>query len=354
MQKEYQCSKCGKTFKRKFNYENHIFSTGLPCDYKIAITTNGKELLKVTKNSGDEVIKKNTPPWKSENLYQEFLNFLQKKKINGKTLTICRFCGKDLVSDFEIKNHFEKKWCTHGNNFSEILDGSNNITINEEKKSKKNGSLKVYNTQIHNHINTQIFNTTNEITKNINIVNNNLNIIHSDKINAFGKENLDILTEDMLDEIIENPNGGLVRLIKYIHFNPDVPENRNVVIKNKKDPYVDVFNGDYWEKQDKDTTIHNLISTKKDIMDDHFENMIEKKLVNNFMMNNYNEFSDLLDPYLKDNLDTLITEKLKKKNITKKVESIYKRLYDKIMLVMMNDKEINKVLQRKLNKLEDA
>jgi len=240
----------------------------------------------------------------------------------------------------------------HGNDPDELSELLSIVTDKNSKKIKNNKSLNIFNTEIHNHINTQIFNTTNEITENINILNNNLNIYNSDKINAFGKENLDILTEDVLDSIIENPNGGIVKLIKIIHFNPNVPENRNVVIKNKKDTYFNVYNGDFWEKQDKDTTIHNLLSTKKDIMDDHFENMIEKKVVSNFMITNYNDFCDILDPYLKDNLDSLITDKLSKKNITKKCENIYKKLYDKIMVVMMNDKEINKVLQRKLDKLE--
>lgn len=348
MQNEFKCPRCGKAFKRKFNYENHVFWIKTPCDMIVTNTINGKALLTTKKISGPMVIDENTISAEDKFDYHEFLKFCSILKKDGKNLTKCKFCGKVMITDLEIKNHFLKSWCGPGKGPHELLDIIREESEKNAKKIEKTNSLNIYNTEVHNHINTQIIN--NEFTKNINIVNN----IFTDKVNAFGKENLDSLTDDILDSIIENPDGGIVKLIKYIHFNPDVPENRNVVLKNKKDPYFDVFNGDYWEKQDKDTTIHNLISTKKDIMDDHFENMIEKKLVTNIIMKNYNDFSDVLDPYLKDNIDSLITEKLSKKNLSKKCESIYKKLYGKVMLVMMNDKEINKVLQRKLNKLDNA
>jgi len=355
MLKQYKCPKCDKVFKRKYNYENHLFSTGIPCNYTIANTTKGKELLMVTKKNETMVSEKTNMTEKMKKKKKDDEPFLKQSfenPNNGNGITTCKFCGIPLVTPFEVKQHFLNSSCMYGNSTTITFKNNDDSFENHDKKQKEYKPLNIYNTEIHNHINAQIINH-NE-TKNINIVNNNLNVYHSEKINAFGKENLDMITPDMLDGIIENPNGGIVKLIKIIHFNPDVPENRNVVIRNKKDPYFDVFNGDYWEKQEKDTTIHNLISTKKDIMDDHFETMVEKNMVTNLMSTNYNDFSDKLDPYLKDNLDSLLDEKLNKKNISRKCETIYKKLYGKIMLLMMNDKEINKVLQRKLNKLSDG
>lgn len=347
MQKEYKCNRCGKTFKRKYYYENHIYSTGIPCDYKVSNTTNGKVLSKVAKISNPMVKEtgRGTPIF--ENPHQSDLKKNLEIKNSGKNSTISNFRGINTITENFEKNNFLKLSCENGNGDSDIIDTINNESIKNTKKSGKIKSLNIYNTEIHNHI------INHNETKNINIVNNNLNVFHTEKLNAFGKENLDILTPGLLDSIIENPDSGIVKLIRFIHFNPNVPENRNVVIRNKKDPYFDVFNGDYWEKQEKDTTIHNLLSTKKDIMDDHFDNLVEKKMVTNLITTNYNDFSDKLDPYLKDNLESLLEEKLNKKMISKKCETIYKKLYGKIMLLMMNDKEINKVLQRKLNKLTD-
>ena len=351
MQKEYKCCRCGKTFKRKYYYENHIYSTGIPCDHKIENTIHGKVLSKSSKISDHMV---NDPTRVTANFEKPYhVDFKKSSDIkkNGKGLTINESCaGNPIIKNFQ-KNQFLKSSYCHGNGDGDHEVGVNKGSNKNQKNTEKIGSLNIYNTQIHNHINAQIINH-NE-TKNINIVNNNLNVFHTEKLNAFGKENLDILTPGLLDSIIENPDSGIVKLIRFIHFNPNVPENRNVVIRNKKDPYFDVFNGDYWEKQEKDTTIHNLLSTKKDIMDDHFDNLVEKKMVTNLITTNYNDFSDKLDPYLKDNLESLLEEKLNRKNLSKKCETIYKKLYGKIMLLMMNDKEINKVLQRKLNKIAD-
>jgi len=350
MVKEYKCARCGKLFKRKYYYDNHIFSTGTPCGYTVTNTINGKVLSIVAKKTNDVVIDQTTKSRKSKNNDDDFFHSESKLKNCGNDDTTNINIAQNAIL-YEIENFSKNKNMVSRGNEKKISKNQNeNCQENEEKKSKKIKPLNIYSTEIHNHINTQIINH-NEITENINITNNNLNIYQSDKLNAFGKENLDYLTPDIMDKIIENPNGGIVNLIRIIHFNPDAPENRNVVIKNKKEPYFDVYNGNYWEKQEKDTAIHNLISTKKDIMDDHFETMVEKKIVNSIMKSNYNDFSVKLDPYLNDNIDKLIEEKLNKNILSAKCENLYKKLYGKVMLIMMNDKEINKALQRKLNKL---
>ena len=63
---------------------------------------------------------------------------------------------------------------------------------------------------------------------------------------------------------------------------------------------------------------------------------------------NYTEFSDLLDPYLKDDVDKLLMIKMKKNKIEKNCSNIYKKLYGKIVLLMLNDKELSGLLQRKI------
>jgi len=52
---------------------------------------------------------------------------------------------------------------------------------------------------------------------------------------------------------------------------------------NKKDPYLEVFNGEKWEKQDKKIAIQNMITTKKDIMDDYFDEQVEKNIISTFI-----------------------------------------------------------------------
>lgn len=378
MQKEYKCARCGKIFKRKSNYDTHVFSKRVPCDYTIINTNHGKVVTKNDEKSKSLVLDKTGGLVKSEVITKEKSKFLVDFKKNGKTYTKCLICGIEMLTNCLKKKHLLEICYSDGNRNVQNSDSCQNQTIKTEKNEKNLNSLlsiaqpethdendeviikeprKKRSTKkeptniIHNHYNTQIIN--NEIINNFNVVNNNLNIYQNDKLNAFGKENLEMLTQEILNNIIANPNDGIVKLIKFIHFNPSLPENRNIMIKNKKEPYIDVFNGDYWEKQEKEAAIHNLISTKKDIMDDHFETLVEKNMVTKIMKNNYSDFSNTLDPYLKDNLDKLLDDKINKKEISEICESLYKNLYAKIILILVNDKEINKVLQRKLNKLPE-
>jgi hypothetical protein len=263
--------------------------------------------------------------------------------------TNCKLCGTGVVKNARNLPVNKKCSCSRGN---EILKKILDIVESSGKNSKKN--INVQNIVTNNNNSILINNTNN----NINIVNN---IYQTIKINPFGKEKLDMLTTDYMNKIIENPDSGIVKLIKFIHFNPEIPENHNVIMKNKRDQYVDVFNGEVWEKQQKDVAIHNLISSKKDIMDDHYETMVENSKVNNIMIGNYAKFNTVLDPYIK-HLTIKDVNFLKKKKILKlkefieddgvekKCEKLYKTIFNNILIVMLEDKIINKDFFKNLNK----
>jgi hypothetical protein len=56
-----------------------------------------------------------------------------------------------------------------------------------------------------------------------------------------------------------------------VHFNDAKPENKNIMLPNKNDNLVKVFEGDRWVYKDKKETITNLVDSKYMIIDDHFE-----------------------------------------------------------------------------------
>lgn len=103
-------------------------------------------------------------------------------------------------------------------------------------------------------------NTTNNTTNNIDnsVVNNNItnNII----INAYGKENLDYITENLLLECVKQGYAGVPFLIKKIHNDPEHPENHNITIPNKKQNRVSIMgeNGQ-WETKDRKETIEQAV-----------------------------------------------------------------------------------------------
>jgi hypothetical protein len=119
-------------------------------------------------------------------------------------------------------------------------------------------------------------NTTNNNTTN-NIIN----------INNYGDEDTKYITSDYILKLLKNrPAKTIPELIKYTHFNDDHPENQNIKITNKKEPYVKVRKNDKWELQDKDETITDLIDRQQiHLMDEVIEEKIDEKCNNSEKIN---------------------------------------------------------------------
>ena len=82
------------------------------------------------------------------------------------------------------------------------------------------------------------------------------------------------------------PAKAIPELIKYTHFNKEHPENQNIKITNKKEPYVKVLKNDKWELQNKEDTITDLIDRQQvHLMDEVIEEKIEEKCNNSEKVN---------------------------------------------------------------------
>ena len=58
-----------------------------------------------------------------------------------------------------------------------------------------------------------------------------------------------------------------------MHFNENKPENKNILLTNKRDNKIKIFCGGKWIFKDKDQTINDLMDGKYFILDSHFENI---------------------------------------------------------------------------------
>ena len=146
----------------------------------------------------------------------------------------CRFCNIEIGRSDHLARHFSR--CSKKREYKEEL---------EKKISDQNTAQTINNTTNNNNCH----NTTN---------------VHI-HMNAFGKENLDYITRNVIlklcrkahlrDEIIP-------RIARQIHCNPDHPENHNIVVSNLRAPYARVYNGENY----------NVESTK-DIIDKVMDNV---------------------------------------------------------------------------------
>jgi hypothetical protein len=109
-----------------------------------------------------------------------------------------------------------------------------------------------------------------------NVTNNNSNNTNNIiVVNNYGKENTDYLTVDKIKSLLNRPYDSVQELIKMLHFNSEHPENHNVKITNKKEPYALVWNDPIWELRKKKSVVKDIVDKGYMLMDTTHENMDE-------------------------------------------------------------------------------
>ena len=184
----------------------------------------------------------------------------------------CDFCDSSFSTKPHKRRH-EIHFCKENNS---IIKSKINTLEKEKKKLEKEiGKLidKVGNTTI-NHIQSN--------------QNNQQNI----KLNNYGDEDLSHITDFFKTNLLGLPHGMIPKMIEAVHFNEDKPENKNILLPNKKDNKVKIFSDDKWVYKDKNETLNDLIDGKYFIMDTHYESVCD---TTNKNMNLYKRFQELFD-----------------------------------------------------------
>ena len=180
----------------------------------------------------------------------------------------CDFCGKTFTRKYGLKCHINNCKIKKQNDseleslkkeHEELKDQVEDLLIELTKKSPNT-------TEITNNITNNTNNTTNQ---------NKIINIH---INNYGNENVKYLEGDYLNNLLDSAFTAIPKLIEKIHFNPSHPENHNIKITNKKEPYVKIRKNDKWELQDKKETLETLVDDKYYILVDHYADIDENKV----------------------------------------------------------------------------
>ena len=110
---------------------------------------------------------------------------------------------------------------------------------------------------------------------------NTTTIINIDKqinLNSYGSEDLSHITTIFKDNLLKAPYSAIPKMIEEVHFNENKPENKNILLPNKKENFVKIFQNDKWIYKDKKEAINNLMEHKYTIIDNHYvENSNEEK-----------------------------------------------------------------------------
>ena len=267
----YSCYYCNFDTKNKYDYSRHLktqkhkyrtqhfedLGDGNVIYQKNALKEQKRPKMtqndpKMTQN--DPKMNQNEPKMNQQNRQNMDKNV--KKKFN------CSYCNK-LFSTKAHKRRHEIHRCKSKNNYE--------YRLRKVEKEKK---------QLYKHLEVLIekAGNTTHITNNI-------------QINGFGHEDTSYITNKMLDKLVVYPGTMIPNLVALTHFHKDHPENKNLMITNKKDKYVKVFTGGKWTLQDKDNIIDNIICHKYDILEEHFDEKCKNNL-ENYQKKRFNQYRE--------------------------------------------------------------
>lgn len=309
-EKELICPKCFKKFDRRSNLYRHLNK----------ITPCNKNTLHYQKLSDPENLKNFIKQYFPDNA--ETLSNNIKKKYT------CDFCNKQFSNLSYYNKHIEEL-CSNNIQFEQDIIKYKLRKI--EKIKNENTSLKE---KIYESIKT-LPRYTVENGKIITVEKDYTHYYQQNNIQPFGEEILSHLTLKFMRKMIINPEVGIVNLVRIIHFNPAIKINRNIFIKGRKYNFVEVYQKKGWATLQRKDAFQNIIATKKDIMDEWFDLIIEKNMLKEKYISKYENFSHGLDRYINHLVfNTDFNNTLKNAKIT------YDKISKMINLLFLNNKQI--------------
>ena len=170
---------------------------------------------------------------------------------------VCEYCNKVFSRTDSLNRHI-KSFCKNS---------PNNATLIEIKKIKELHQSQIEKLDLERNV------LLNHIEKLLEHVGDTTNITNNQQIvlNCYGKEDLSHITETIKAELIKVPFVMIPKMIKAVHFNENCPQNKNICLPNKKQPYVKIFQGKSWIYKDKREIIQELIDKNYIRLDDYYE-----------------------------------------------------------------------------------
>jgi hypothetical protein len=279
---EHECSKCGKIFNKKCNYKRHNERKN-SCKKKLTINPENlniktENILEIDNTlNNDQQIIQNTS---NDNL-NNLLNINQQIIQNTSNDNLNNILNTLMIMSKEIELLKESN-----NELKEKIKESNESNIDLKEKIKEGN----------NELNKKINSLEKKVIKikptKIKLINNNnINI----NITAFGKEDLNFITDELCKKIIYTGFDSVQNYVKLVHFNDNKPEYQNIYISNKKNKNeIMVNDGNKWNIAKTNDIIEKLffnsITFLKSNVDKLKDKLIESKIKGtNRLINDYDE-----------------------------------------------------------------
>ena len=261
----YECKLCNFSSILKGNYKQHL---------------NSNKHFNNTEKSLSVMVTTQKDPKKTQK---------DPKKTQKDPVFLCDFCESNF-SSYAHKRRHELHRCKE---VASIKDKKIKTLEKEKKKLEKQIEKMIDKVGIVN-------NTTNNNTQNIIVVNN------------YGKENTDYLTFDKIKNLLDRPYDSVQELIKMLHFDVNHPENHNVKITNKKEPYALVWNNPIWELRKKKSVVKDLVDKGYMMIDTTYDDIDKPNTKYINFQNNYEDNSSNIKDKIEEESEIVIINETKK------------------------------------------
>ena len=149
------------------------------------------------------------------------------------------------------------------------------------------------------------------ITNNINNINNSINNNLTININSFGKEDLSHISLNDYKKYLSGFFPGFIKFIEKVHFDKNMPSNRNINITNLKSKYLHIYENNQWTTKEKKDVLDKFISKKYNTLVDKCEELEEKneldeKIIEDFMQFTKNYKDEEAQKNTKNNISLMI------------------------------------------------
>jgi len=316
----YVCKKCNYSTKYKYDFNKHLKTK------KHRVNNNS---VNNNQNNNDKDIQKHPQNIQKhpQNIQQNPQNIQQNPQ--NTSIYNCDYC-QETFTNFSNKRRHELHRCKDNTNISNsiIVKQENQIKKLEKEKEHQIKSLEKKMEKQKKDMLKEMETQKKEMAKHIELLltkvgNTTINNTNNIQLNNYGSEDLSHITDALKTHLLRFPFGAIQRLIEKIHFNKEKPENINLMITNKRDNKISVYEDGKWVYRNKKKTIKRLIDNKYYILDDHYNDIHEQEL-SQFNHNNYKSFSGKMDENDKQLLE---------------------QLYEDVEIIILNKQEKNIISQ---------
>ena len=286
----FNCKICNFSTNLKSNYNRHLNT--------IKHKKNTKTIGKI--NPQNEEYSSNIPPPPS-NIPPYSSKILQNEEYSSKILQdlsyknsdsfVCEYCKKTFTRKDNLNKH-QKSRCHKMNNLEKKIE---ELKIQYEEKISK---YEEENSALYKHID--------KLLEKVGDTNITQNVV----INCYGKEDLSHIDNNFKLELLKIPYGMIPKMIEEVHFK--CPQNNNIYVPNKKEPYVKIFSDDKWIYKDRKSTIKELIDINYNRIDDYYSadgnNKLDDSQQKRYL--EFNLFNEKIKDGVEKKVDLLLLNKL--------------------------------------------